>query len=100
MSSDLISISICLSDIPKEKIKQGRNGKKYINLSVSKMREPDQYEQTHTVFISQTKEEREAREDKIYIGKGKEINFTPQAVTTESVESMPAMSDDNDDLPF
>ncbi len=98
--SDFISISICLSDIPKDRIKAANNGKKYINLAVSKMKEPDQYEQTHTVFISQSREEREAREDKIYVGKGKEINFTPTGATVQSVESMPAMSLEEDDLPF
>lgn len=98
--SDFISISICLSDIPKDRIKAADNGKKYINLAVTRMKEPDKYEQTHTVFVSQSKEEREAREDKIYVGKGKEINFTPSGATVQSVESMPAMSPEEDDLPF
>ncbi|WP_321001812.1 hypothetical protein [Butyricimonas paravirosa] len=98
--SDFISISICLSDIPKDRIKAADNGKKYINLAVTRMKEPDKYEQTHTVFVSQSKEEREAREDKIYVGKGKEINFTPSGATVQSVESMPAMGPEEDDLPF
>ena len=98
--SDFISISICLSDIPKDRIKAADNGKKYINLAVTRMKEPDKYEQTHTVFVSQSKEEREAREDKIYVGKGKEINFTAAGATVQSVESMPAMGPEEDDLPF
>lgn len=98
--SDFISISICLSDIPKDRIKAADNGKKYINLAVTRMKEPDKYEQTHTVFVSQSKEEREAREDKIYVGKGKEINFTPSGATVQSVESMSTMSPEEDDLPF
>lgn len=93
----LISVSICLSDIPKDKIKQANNGKKYINLVVAKRREVSQYGETHTVFISQSKEEREAEGQKAYIGGGKEFIPT-NAVTTESVESMPPMVDD--DLPF
>lgn len=98
--SDFISVSLCVSDIPKALIKEANNGKKYLNISVSRMKEPDKYDQTHTVFISQTKEEREVGEPKIYIGKGKEIDFTPQAVTAESIESMPAMTAADDDLPF
>lgn len=98
--SDFISISICLSDIPKDRIKAADNGKKYINLAVTRMKEPDKYEQTHTVFVSQSKEEREAKENKIYVGKGKEINFTPSSATVQSVESMPEMSPEEDDLPF
>lgn len=98
--SDFISISICLSDIPKDRIKAADNGKKYINLAVTRMKEPDKYEQTHTVFISQSKEEREAKEGKIYVGKGKEINFTPSGATVQSVQNMPSMNIDDDDLPF
>lgn len=98
--SDFISVSLCVSDIPKALIKEANNGKKYLNISVSRMKEPDKYDQTHTAFISQTKEEREAGEPKIYIGKGKEINFTAQAVTAESINNMPAMTTENDDLPF
>lgn len=98
--SDFISISVCLSDIPKDRIKAADNGKKYINLAVTRMKEPDKYEQTHTVFVSQSKEEREAKENKIYVGKGKEINFTPSGATVQSVESMPEMNPEEDDLPF
>lgn len=94
----LISVSICLTDIPKDKIKQAANGKKYLNIVVAKRREVSQYGETHTVFVSQSKEEREQEEQKTYIGGGKE--FAPvNAVTTESVESMPP-ADDMSDLPF
>ena len=94
-------VGICLSDIPKEKIKVAENGKKYLNIVVSQMREPDKYEQTHTVFVSQSKDEREAREDKVYIGKGKMMEFTPQATNPADIENMPASSsEDIDDLPF
>ena len=39
--SDLINMSICVSDIPKSKIKQAENGKKYMNITVAKRRESD-----------------------------------------------------------
>lgn len=94
----LINISICLSDIPKDKIKQASNNKKYLNLVVAQRKEPSQYGETHTVFISQDKDEREAKKDKIYIGGGKEFVQTAAPVTTEDIEAMPAMSED--DLPF
>ena len=32
----MITLSICLSDLPKEKIQTASNGKKYINLVVDK----------------------------------------------------------------
>lgn len=95
----IILCSICLSDIPKERIKTGRDGKKYLNMTVSQMREPDKFDQTHTIFCSQTKEEREARADRTYLGKGKELVFDPVAATPESVDQMP-VADSVDDLPF
>lgn len=96
--SELINISICLTDIPREKIKQAQNGKKYLNITVASRRETDQYGNTHTVFVSQTKEERERKEDRAYIGSGKEVNLTPVTVTAEDVDQMPAA--ELDDLPF
>jgi len=94
----LINISICLSDIPKDKIKQASNGKKYINLCVANRKEVSQYGETHTVYMSNTKEEREANAATIYVGSGKE--YIPQPPPThENIEAMPA-ADDYDDLPF
>ena len=95
----LITISISLLDIPKEKIKQHENGKKYVNLCVASRKEPGQYGETHTVYVSQTKEEREAKVQTIYVGSGKEYFPQSQPVTAESVESMPP-ADNFDDLPF
>jgi hypothetical protein len=99
--SDLINISICLSDIPKDKIKQGKNGKKYLNITVARRREPDQYEQTHTVYVNQTQDERNEKSPRTYIGSGKEVIFGGAPVTAESVDSMPvATTSEDDDLPF
>ena len=95
----LINISICLSDLPKDKIKQGNNGKKYINLCVSKRKEVSQFGETHTVYVANSKEEREANMPTIYVGGGKEFQPQPVAHTIENVESMP-VADSNDDLPF
>jgi hypothetical protein len=95
----LINISICLSDVPKDKIKQATNGKKYLNLVVAERKETSQYGETHTVFISQDKVEREAKKDKCYIGGGKEFKQVVTVVTVEEVDNMPVAEDFND-LPF
>jgi hypothetical protein len=47
---NLISVSICLSDIPKEWITE-YNGKKYVRLNVKKKKQVDQYQKTHSVEI-------------------------------------------------
>ena len=41
--------SICLTDIPKELIKTGKNGKKYLSVVVNKRREAGQYGHTHYI---------------------------------------------------
>lgn len=37
------SVSICLSDLPKEHITESKNGKKYIKLNINDKQEKDQY---------------------------------------------------------
>lgn len=97
----LINISVCLSDIPKDKIKLANNGKKYISLVVASRKEVSQYGETHTVFVSQDKEEREAKQEVCYVGGGKEFTQKATPVTVEDIEKMPAAeNDDLSDLPF
>lgn len=97
--ADLINVSLCLSDIPKDKIKVGKNGKKYLSVVVSKLREPDAYENTHSVFVNQSKEERERKDSRTYIGRGKEVVFREADPTPAQVDEMPT-ADEVDDLPF
>lgn len=96
--ADLINVSLCLTDIPKDKIKVGKNGKKYLSIMVSELQHPDAYENTHCVFIRQDKEERERKDPKTYIGKGKAVVFD-KAPTPAEVNDLPAAAD-VDDLPF
>lgn len=111
--ADFLTGSICLTDIPKEQIQLHKNGKKYLNFVVAKRQEVGQYGETHTIYISQSEEERAAKLPKHYIGNCKERNtqFSKQVapaeiqqaapVTVEQVAEMPAISaQDVDDLPF
>lgn len=93
----MITISICLTDLPKDKIKQADNGKKYINLILSERREEGKYGETHTLTVSKTKEEREAQAPNIYVGSGKE--YKPQPSAPQNVDNLP-VADETDDLPF
>lgn len=97
--SDLINLSICLSDIPKEKIKKGNNGKSYANITVARRREPDQYGNTHSVFMGQLKEEREAGAARIYIGNGKGFDFNQSAASPPNAHPAPT-TQEPDDLPW
>lgn len=87
----MISISINLTDLPRHKITKAKNGKSYINLIVAEMKQADQYGNTHTVFVSQTKEERAANEKKSYCGNGKQLSAQP------ANNDIPSYSND---LPF
>lgn len=97
--ADLVNVSLCVSDIPKDKIFVADNGKKYISICVSELRQPDQYENTHCVFIRQSKEERERKEPRTYVGRGKAVVFCPAEPTPDQVADLPVAAH-TDDLPF
>jgi hypothetical protein len=99
----MINISICLTDLPQDKITTAKNGKKYINLVVDTKRETDQYGNTHSVYVSQSKEDRQAKVQKTYVGKGKEYVFkndSPVTNKTENFYNPTPFDDGNSDLPF
>lgn len=85
----MITASICLSDIPKERIVEAKNGKKYLNFVVDERREVGQYGDTHTVYLSQSKEERENKEKRIFIGNGKEWKFEERTAPAEESGGLP-----------
>jgi len=94
----MIILSLCLSDIPKDKIKKAENGKCYTNLILSERKDVGQYGETHTLAVSKTKEEREAKVGTIYVGSGKLYDNKPVAITPEVIDEME--SADIDELPF
>lgn len=101
--ADFITASICLDKIPKDAgyIKIGKDGKKYISIVIAEGKEPDAFDNTHYIYLSQTKEQREAKEKKIYLGNGKAYQPKTTPVSVENVAEMPAATAaDVDDLPF
>ena len=44
-------INICIDEIPVEHMFKAKNGKRYVNLLVSEMRQPDDKGNTHTVSV-------------------------------------------------
>jgi hypothetical protein len=65
---DIVNISVCLSDLPKEFITEAKNKygvvKKYIKLKVVAKREPEEYGKTHSVEVDTWKFE-EKKDDKV-----------------------------------
>ena len=70
--SALINLSINLDSLPKEKFVKGKKGT-YYNFTVSVNDDTNTYGQNASVFDSQSKEQREAKEPKKYIGNGQVI---------------------------
>ena len=89
----IINMSINLNKIDKSKIIDGKKGK-YLNLTIGANRDgEDQYGNTHYAFQSQSKEEREGKAEKNYLGNGKEFVF-------DNETKAETVTNNEDDLPF
>ena len=86
--AQLITGSICLSDIPKDKIQTGKNGKKYLNICISELQNVSPYGDTHTIYVSQSAMDRQAKAPKVYIGHGK--NYAAAQAPQAAPPQMPA----------
>jgi len=80
----LINVSLDLSKIDKTKVKDG----KYLNAIVAIGDDTNQYGQNASMYISQSKEEREAKEARTYIGNGKVVWNDGNIVNAERVEQV------------
>lgn len=102
----MIKISIDLNKINKAKIKPHANGAKYYDIIVDTRQTPDNFGNTHTVYEGMSKEEREAKIPKNYIGNGKEYIFGNQgaSATVHANAAPPAQNNAPktplSDLPF
>ncbi len=70
--ASIIKASINLNDIPKDKIIIGKKGK-YIPITITLNDEVDQFGNQGPVIADQTKEEREAKVAKTYLGNVKVV---------------------------
>ena len=98
-------ISICLSDIPKDRMSKATNGKIYCNIVVAMRKEPDQWGRDLKVYMQPTKKDKENSIGKIYVGGGKTFIFAQNSTSEPSQADIDKIlpPDDNnkkDDLPF
>ena len=68
----IIKTSINLSAIPKDRIIIGKKGK-YLPIAITVNDEPDQFGNQGPVIVDQTKDEREAKAPKTYLGNCKVV---------------------------
>lgn len=96
------TMSICLSDIPKERILLHENGKKYLLLETWDNDEPDKYDNDFSVSIQRNKDEVERSKNgetinRIYLGNGR--IWEPKGLREATPEEVQEMIE-GDDLPF
>ena len=65
--ASIIKASIDLNKIPKDKIFVGKKGK-YLPITITINDEPDQFGNQGPVVVEQTKDERDAKAPKTYLG--------------------------------
>ena len=103
----MITGSIDLNKINKAKAKPHGNGALYYPITIFINDEPDQYKNDVSICESQTKEERENKEKKKYIGNGRVykkdgyVKEEPKAERFEvSPEQVKVSNSSDDSLPF
>ena len=101
--ASIIKASINLNTIPKEKIFVGKKGK-YLPITVTLNDELDQFGNQGPVVVEQTKEERDAKAPKTYLGNVKVVwsngqNVDPAPRDNQSAPA-PAPAAAEEDLPF
>ena len=99
--ASLITASINLSKIDKSKIIEGKKGQ-YLPITISLNDDLDQFGNQGNMTISQSKEEREAKADKSYLGNVKVVwtNGDNVAAAPREEQQTQGNSTVKDDLPF
>ena len=100
--ASIIKASINLSEIPKDKIYVGKKGK-YLPITITLNDDVDQFGNQGPVVIAQTKEERDAKTPKVYLGNVQVVWTNDQNVPAAPRTDQPAaapVSQPVDDLPF
>ena len=100
--ASIIKASIDLNKIPKDKIFVGKKGK-YLPITITINDEVDQFGNQGPVVVEQSKEERDAKDPKTYLGNVKVVwtngtNVEPAPRDGEPVQAQTAPQ--TDDLPF
>ena len=101
--ASIIKASINLNEIPKDKIIVGKKGK-YLPITITLNDEVDQFGNQGPVIVDQTKEERESKAAKTYLGNvkivwtnGQNVEAAPRDDQPQQRMAAPAPADD---LPF
>ena len=103
--ASIIKTSINLNNIDKTKIIEGKKGK-YLPITITLNDEVDQFGNQGPVVIAQTKEERESKTEKVYLGNVQVVWTNGTNVEAAPRQDQPAQAAPItaaapvDDLPF
>ena len=102
--ASIIETSINLNEIPKHKIVDGKKGK-YLPITITINDETDQFGNQGPVVVKQSKEERESKAAKVYLGNvkvvwtnGKNVEAAPRDGQQQAATQ--SFAPQADDLPF
>ena len=86
--STLVNLNIRVDKLPREKFVMGKDNAVYYNFTVAINDEPNQWGQNVSAYDSQTKEERDAKKQKNYLGNGNVVwtDGNIKAVKKETAE--------------
>ena len=82
-----------------------KKGEKGISIDLSISDEGNKYDQNVSAYVSQTKEQREAKKERFYVGNGKTFwtdgkICVPKKAETHEATPMASAEEENEDLPF
>ena len=106
--SMIISASINVAKIDKSKIqtvdkngKPFKDGAKYYNITISVNDDFDKFNNNVQITEAQTKEQREAKEKRVFIGNGR-VNWVSNGAKSEPVSEKNTLApkDESEELPF
>ena len=105
--ASIIKANINLNNIPKDKIYHGKKGK-YLPITITINDELGNYGDNGPIIVEQSKEERDAKTDKVYLGNVKVVWTNGTNVATAPRDGEPAQASAppqqaaavEDDLPF
>jgi len=97
--SALINLSLRVDKLPKEKFVQGKDGAVYYNFTIGVNDDSNQYGQNVSATDSQTKEEREAKKPKTYLGNGNVV-WTDGNIKLADKKVEATAKEVSDSLPF
>ena len=96
----LINLSLRVDQLPKEKFVAGKDGKVYYNFTINVNDDANQFGQNVSAFDSQTKEERDVKKPKNYIGNGNVVWTDGNIVAVKKEQATASTKEVASDLPF